>query len=95
LSCVSNSQHSGPANQSEHIVLFRKKGFMETGTKQGCVTPLANYIHNCSNLLAMSVKGRLGREVLQQCQMWWWEIMCFLNSQALKPTLLEPKTPIF
>jgi len=28
------SQHTGPADQSEHIALFRTRGFIETGTKQ-------------------------------------------------------------
>jgi len=27
-------QHTDPANQSEHSVLFRRRGFIETGTKQ-------------------------------------------------------------
>jgi len=28
------SQHTASADQSEHIVLFRRRGFIETGTKQ-------------------------------------------------------------
>jgi len=31
---VDQSQHTCPADQSEHSVLFRMRGFIETGTKQ-------------------------------------------------------------
>jgi len=34
LEVVHQSQHTGPADQSEHIALFRRSGFIETGTKQ-------------------------------------------------------------
>jgi len=31
---VDQSHHTGPADQSEHSVLFKRRGFIETGTKQ-------------------------------------------------------------
>jgi len=31
---LDQSQHTAPADQSEHIVLYRRRGFIETGTKQ-------------------------------------------------------------
>jgi len=35
LGALDQSQHTDQANQSEHRVLFRRRGFIETGTKQG------------------------------------------------------------
>jgi len=34
LQVVDHSEHTGPANQSEYIVLFGRRAFIETGTKQ-------------------------------------------------------------
>jgi len=34
------SQHTNPADQSEHSVLFRRRGFIETGTKQSVTDSL-------------------------------------------------------
>jgi len=31
---LDQSQHTAPADQSEYSVLFRRRGFIETGTKQ-------------------------------------------------------------
>jgi len=31
---LDQSQHNDPANQSEYCVLFRRRGFIETGSKQ-------------------------------------------------------------
>ncbi|XDV49752.1 hypothetical protein PO909_018940 [Leuciscus waleckii] len=34
LEALDQSQHTAPADQSEHSVLFRRRGFIETGSKQ-------------------------------------------------------------
>jgi len=34
LEAIDQSQHTNPAGQSELIMLFRRRGFVETGTKQ-------------------------------------------------------------
>jgi len=34
LKAVDQSQHAGPADQSEYIEFFGRRGFIETGTKQ-------------------------------------------------------------
>ena len=34
LEALDQSQHTDPADQSEHSVLFRRRGFIETGSKK-------------------------------------------------------------
>jgi len=34
LEALDQSQHTDPVSQSEHSVLFRRRGLIETGTKQ-------------------------------------------------------------
>jgi len=44
LEAFDQSQHTGPANQSEHIVLFKQLGFIEKGTKKSVTDRLGKVL---------------------------------------------------
>jgi len=44
LKMVDQSQHSSPADQSEHTALFRRRGFIETGTKHSVTDRLGREV---------------------------------------------------